>query len=333
MSDKKKTLATSHELPTLSSALERWLEREISTRVDVSGVGDSAAWWSDFDNCGQLEMAARVRRGFRLTQILAASERDFQDGLKQRDINLAGAYQLIDCYKLFVAFPRLEQLDRAAALGFSRIRELKPHLGIDGIRQLVEGKEVDTLGYDQAVGMTKREIITWRKQRDKLALDQAAGPERTREADAAAAAMRHEPRDLTVARSELLANVTRAREELERGRRIAAALLPHENDAWEAERLELAHQTRKMLRAVDEEVAALDTLLGERFGAASVAPMTGEYQTLDPALVRAADDMAASQANASLLERAKHRARVMKWRGAPPKDVDAVITHAQKNDG
>ncbi|HET7300088.1 MAG TPA: hypothetical protein VFJ01_05490 [Oleiagrimonas sp.] len=335
MSDKKTlSVVAPDAAPTMSDALEKWLQdRQMfpqgnsgeSTSYDVGNVDELARI---FDQCDQVEIAAQVMKGYCLANIRAMSPEGLRQILRDRDIALSVGARYIDLFELFSELPRLELLPRAAELGIARIRELKPRLGIEGIRQLVEGKQVDTLGYDQAIGMTKREIIAWRKQRDKLALDQEAGPERTREADAEAAALKNEPLPLGTARDELFGNVVRARMELERARKVTDQLLHHINDDWEQNRLETVHAARKIIAAVAEEAEGLDVLLAQRFGALSSQAMTDKYHTLPHSLLQANAAYTSAECDASLLARAKRRADTYKLRGAPPKNVDAVIAKA-----
>lgn len=316
--------------PSMSHALEKWLEREVSTRVEISFGSQVSDWWKDFESCGSVEMAARVRRGFRLAQIRATSERDFGDGLKQRDITQATAYQLIDCYQLFVAFPRLDLLDKAAALGFARIRELKPHFGIDGLRALIEGKEVDTLTYDAAVGMSKRDIVVWRKSRMLAQLELGVAQSGVEVPEVKHAPVK--PRALEAATDELLGAVSRAWHEIERAKRVVEQLLPPGTDEWQPARTELAHAAHLVIRGIADQTGALDDLLVKRFGVTVTRPREGEYRTLAASLLVAINNATEAQADADTNARAKQRHARLKWRGAPPKTLDAVIANARNGD-
>lgn len=319
------------DAPTLSAALGRWLEKETSARPEISPLGQVADWWADYDQSGQGEMAFRVRRGFRLNQIRAASDRDFVEGLKRRDTSVTVAYELMDTYKLFVAFPSLVLMDRAATLGFARIRELKPHLGIDGIRALIEGKEVDTLTYDAAVAMTKREIVAWRKARFTALLEHEQAQRPVDVPDFSAEKIK--PRALEVATDELLGASHRAQLELDRAKAVVTALLPPGLDSWKPDRVELAHATRLVLHAIIEQAQALDADLHTRFGAASVAPLAGEeYHTLPFSRIVASGKLVEQQAELNTLQRAVGRQKRLKWRGAPPKTLEAVIAQALNAD-
>lgn len=318
------------QTPAMSVALEKWLEREVSTRVDISVGSQVSDWWADFEACGSVEMAARVRRGFRLAQIRATSERDFQEGLKERDIQLSSAYQLIDCYRLFVAFPNLKLLDRAAALGFARIRELKPQLGIEGLRALVEGNEVDTLTYDAAVAMSNREIVAWRKARFQAQLELAVAQTGVEVPDVTRVPVK--PAALETATDELMGAVSRAWHELDRAKRVVRDLLPPGPDEWQNARTELAHAAHLVLRGSVDMANELDDLLVKRFGVTVTRPNEGEYHTLPPSLLAAINNLTEVQAEADTNARAKQRHARLKWRGAPPKTLDAVIANARNRD-
>lgn len=154
--------------PSLSEALQEWIESQnLSTQGGQFSVGRKKVLdlWQLFDYCNQVEMAGRVLQGYYLAQIKSTSDDSFEAGLREREIAHSTAYRLIEHYALFNSLPDLGLLGRAATLGTARLRELKPELGLDGIRALVQGESVRGLIYADACAMTKREIIDWRKRR------------------------------------------------------------------------------------------------------------------------------------------------------------------------
>lgn len=322
--------------PTMSETLKQWLATQgVSTlggsedshqniELDAEEIHDL---WKLCDYFDQVEMAARVAQGYCLARIRASSDRDFTDGLKQRDIQISSAYQLIDTYKLFVTFPNLALMDRAAALGFARIRELKPHFGIDGIRALIEGEKVDTLTYDAAVKMSKRDIVAWRKERFQAQLELSVQQTGVEVPDVEHAPVK--PRELETATDELLGAVSRAWHELERAKRVVRDLLPPGTDEWQHARTELAHAAHLVVRGAVDQAQALDDLLVQRFGVTVTRPQDGEYRTLAPSRLVEINNLTEAQAETDTNARAKQRHARLKWRGAPPKTLDAVIANAR----
>jgi hypothetical protein len=336
-SDDSRTLApVEHATPSMSETLKQWLA---SQGVSTLGGNESSRQniqlnadeihdlWKLCDYFDQVEMAARVAQGYCLARIRASSERDFVEGLKQRDIAISSAYQLIDCYQLFVAFPRLDLLDKAAALGFARIRELKPHFGLDGLRKLIEGEKVDTLTYDAAVKMSKRDIVAWRKARFQAQLELSVQQTGVEVPEVEHAPVK--PRALETATDELLGAVSRAWHELERAKRVVRDLLPPGTDEWQHARTELAHAAHVVIRGAVDQANALDDLLVQRFGVTVTRPHAGEYNTLAPSRLVEINNLAAAQADADTNARAKQRHARLKWRGAPPKTLNAVIANAR----
>lgn len=177
----------------------------------------------------------------------------------------------------------------------------------------------------QLAAMRSPEINEWRRQRrlgDADAEDPAPDIERDRE----------RPRALEVATDELLAGPRRAQIELDRAKQVIQALLPPGHDDWKADRTELAHSVRLVLHAIIEQAQALDADLHTRFGVASVAPLKGDYRTLPFSRIRESGDLAEQQAELNTQQRAISRQKRLKWRGAPPKTLSAVIANARHYD-
>lgn len=202
----------------------------------------------------------------------------------------------------------------------------------EDLRLLVESSEFEVVielpDSDLRKWIKKNVLARFRKKLNAAMTDNGVRQEIL---DEAAARPRPEPRQVTTGRNELLSNVVRARIELERARKIVDKLLPHVNDDWETARLELAHAARKIIAAVSAEAVALDTDLATRFGAATVKPMEGAYKTLGESVLRATETACAAQADGDLAQRATARAHATKWKGTPPRSVNSVIEHANKD--
>lgn len=322
--------------PTLSSALSRWLEQQgFSPRGEsgesvtyvVNKVKDLA---QIFDRANEAELAAQVVKGYCVACIQAIGPDDLKGFVRERDMQLTVAYRYLDLYRLFVELPDLKLIERAAALGISHIRELKPHLGIDGIRALIEGQKVDTLTYDVAVKMTNREIVAWRKARFQAQLELSIAQSGVEVPEVKPAPVK--PRALEAATDELLGAVSRAWHEVNRAKRVVEQLLPPGTDEWQPARTELAHAAHLMIRGIADETGALDDLLVKRFGVTVTRPREGEYRTLAASLLVAINNATETQADADTNARAKQRHARLKWRGAPPKTLDAVIANARNGD-
>lgn len=188
--------------------------------------------------------------------------------------------------------------------------------------------------FDVVIELPDSDLRTWIKEktragvRRKLNAAVAEKGVRQETLDEVAAAITPDPRWLVIARTELLGNVVRARIELERCRQVVDELLQHENDAWEQARADLAHATRKIVAAVSDEATALTDLIATRFGAASAMPMSGTYKTLGDSLLLSTESLCAEQADGDLNQRARLRVAPMKTRGAPPKNLSAVLAQA-----
>lgn len=177
----------------------------------------------------------------------------------------------------------------------------------------------------QLVQMRAPEISEWRRHR-LLEHAGAVGPLPEVED------VRKKPRALEAATDELLGAVSRAWHEVDRAKRVVEQLLPPGTDEWQHARTELAHAAHMVIRGIADQTGALDDLLVKRFGVTVTRPREGEYHTLAPSLLVAINNATEAQADADTNARAKQRHARLKWRGAPPKTLDAVIANARNGD-
>lgn len=328
-----------NSMPSMSLALRKWLEENAvaprgadAKSLTLKGNKDEvvAELAADYDRCEQAGLAFRVRQGFRLLQIQAIDETSFEQVIRDRSVTRAVAQRDMDLVRLFNALPHLPLLRRAEELGVARIRELKPHFGLDGLRQLIEGEKVDTLTYDAAIKMSKRDIVAWRKARFQAQLELGVAQSGVEVPDVEHTPVK--PRALEAATDELLGAVSRAWHEVERAKRVVRDLLPPGTDEWQAARTELAHAAHLVIRGIADQTGALDDLLVKRFGVTVTRPHEGEYHTLAPSRLLEINNLTEEQADADTNARAKQRHARLKWRGAPPKTLDAVIANARNGD-
>jgi hypothetical protein len=311
---------TKSSSPSLSAALQKWLESQnlspLGGQLSVGGKKVSNLWQL-FDYCNQIEMAGRVLQGYYLAQIKSTSEDSFAAGLRKREIAHSIAYRLVENYALFNSLPDLGLLGRAARLGSARLRELKPEMGLDGIRALVQGKRVQGLIYDDACAMTKHEIIDWRKrlavaraQRQMNEL-KAAGKWRALPDPAP-----EEPSAATTVREEGIAIGWRMRAEIGL-LQVAFAKIPsldatHPDEPWFRA---AALMLDAGLRSVLDDAEALQSALIKRFGA---SVMNGDAApTRHDARTASRRKLWVEEVYAAAAERIRERHQRCGWRGRP----------------
>lgn len=139
-----------------------------------------------------------------------------------------------------------------------------------------------------------------------------------------------QPVALSIVTSEALGEATRARVCHERLLKTCDELLLSVDDNFETDRVELIAGMLGVLDAVQEIQAKLRHVLEVRFSASKAFAQPGPAQVRCHALIAQAEKVAQAEADASLQERGRVRARVFKWKGAPPKSLAAVIAQALK---
>ncbi len=247
--------------PTMSEALKQWLQRQgVSTRVDTE---DARKLLDQAETAG---LAAIVVKGHALKCIREGSEEDFQAEIRKRDIAHSTAYLCIQIRDLFDELGDLTLVSRAAALGATRIRELKPLLDYAGVHQLIEQGRCGDLTYEDVLNMSKRQLVDWRKRRAQqmLAAERARGRREIKPPKAPA----QEPPAATIFREEGLATTARMRAETAL-LSAAIAKLPgdtrgHKHESWlRAGAVATASELAELLH----DLEAVRTALIERFGA------------------------------------------------------------------
>lgn len=326
--------------PSMNKALREWIDLRTSIRagkfaeLGVARVSDDEKISELSAEYGRLEQAGiafSVLQGFVLAQAAALGEKPLLRVIQENDVPRAIAYRNREMYELFNELGDLKLVAKAEALGVARIRELKPYFGIEGIRQLIEGKALDGMQYTLAVKLPSREITLWVRQRKteraRQSLDDAAAngetvPDYTPTPD--------DPHWLRLVREQSVTLAWRIRAEVAVLAKLCDHLATLKPQAQQRlPRAETAQVVDRELREIGGDLAALHDALGVAFGVALDTPRADSraiaaLKTAREKLNTAVADETGRRAGESL--------RRSGMRGRPPASLDAAIESALKAD-
>lgn len=327
-------------MPSMNEALRGWIEDRVRSRAgtvlsqDLTRLSDPEKvdrLSKEYAYLEQAGTAFNVLQGFVLAQAAAYGETSLRKVVEDNDVSLASASRNRDMYELFNQLGDLKLVSKAEALGPARIRELKPYFGIEGIRQLIEGKALDGMQYTLAVKLPSREITLWVRQRKteraRQSLDDAAAngetvPDYTPTPD--------DPHWLRLVREQSVTLAWRIRAEVAVLSQLCDHLATLKPQAQQrAQRAETAQVLGRELREIDGDVCALHDALKMAFGAALDTPRAESraivaLKTTREKLTAAIADETGRRAGGSL--------RRSGMRGRPPASLDAAIESALKAD-
>lgn len=324
-------------LPSMSETLRKWIEERVSFPAGTlrrpqsdavsteKQITELSAEYARYEQAG---IAFNVLQGFVLAQAAAMGEGSLRRVVEDNDISLASASRNRDLYDLFDQLGDLKLVVKAEALGLARIRELKPYFGIDGIRQLIEGRALDGMQYALAQKLTSREITLWVRERKAEALAKRIAQD-SRDKPLPESATGVEPRALIVARDDLIGNLLRARAEIELAMQELELL---SGDLPEPARSDLLHFVATECKAVGGLTLHLHTACVRATDRNVNAPL-GELESLSGKLLDERSTFAAHAAAFELAQRASARQQRFGWKGRPPASLESVMTHARKADG
>lgn len=338
--DSRALTSVENTAPNMSETLKQWIAERVSFPAGTvhkphsDAVSDDeklsrlSAEYARYEQAG---IAFSVLQGFVLAQASAMGERSLRRIVEENDVSLASASRNRDLYELFNELGDLKLVAKAEALGPARIRELKPYFGIEGIRQLIEGKALDGMQYTLAVKLPSREITLWVRQRKteraRQSLDDAAAngetvPDYTPTPD--------DPHWLRLVREQSVTLAWRIRAEVA----VLSQLCDHlatvkPQTQQRAQRAETAQVLGRELREIDGDVCALHDALKMAFGVALDTPRAESRAIV--ALKATREKLTAAIADETG-RRAGESLRRSGMRGRPPASLDAAIESALKAD-
>lgn len=270
-----------------------------------------------------------VAAGMALLRYKAESEHgDFLPFLAERGISSQRASEMM---RLGTRLLELPPSKRAPIIALSKSRQV----AVARFSSAEISYAIDRGELEQLATMSHTEAHAWRKVNfaRQLSKDTSSEDDAALERERAAMLALRKPLVLEVATDELIGAVVRAQLELDRALKTAARLLPAETDEWRAARVELAHAARIILRAAQEEAEALDDMLQDHFGAASLKPLEGEYRTLGRSQLQALGAKALEGAERDTHARtvARNERLPEKPKGAPPKTLESLLAKFGEN--
>lgn len=331
----------SDAMPSMNQALREWIEDRVRSRAgtvlsqDLTRLSDPEKvdrLSKEYAYLEQAGTAFNVLQGFVLARASAYGEASLRKVVEDNDVSLASASRNRDMYELFNQLGDLKLVAKAEALGPARIRELKPYFGIDGIRQLIEGKALDGMQYTTAVKLPSREITLWVRQRKTERARQSI--EESEANGETISYVAHEPDDphwLRLVREQSVLLAWRIRAEVATLQTLCdhlATLRPQSEQR--VQRAETASVVVHEVNEIGADLRALHDALRVAFAATldiardDSRPMVALKAMREKLNARVADETG---------RRAGESLRRGGMRGRPPASLDAAITSALKADG
>ncbi|MGQ0622753.1 MAG: hypothetical protein ACT4QA_23090 [Panacagrimonas sp.] len=142
--------------PGISDALRGYLERMQPTAL-LTPANEAEAWDMAV-RALQISTAGAITAGYQFKRLRAQLPAGgFSAGLAERQIPRRTAYDAIEAFDLFSAFPEIELCELFAQLGLSRVRCLSA-LSLDEFLALAAGQEVRGITYEQAADISVRDL-------------------------------------------------------------------------------------------------------------------------------------------------------------------------------
>lgn len=153
----------------MPKALQGYLERMQPAALLTPATEAEA--WDMAARALHISAAGAIAAGFQFKRLRAQLPAGgFSAGLAERQIPRSTAYDAIEAFDLFSSFPEIELSERFGQLGLSRVRCLG-ELSLEEFSALAAGQEVRGITYDQAAGMSVRDLdahlCEWKREHDE----------------------------------------------------------------------------------------------------------------------------------------------------------------------
>lgn len=326
--------------PSMNETLRQWLDERAVFHVETALKASPAAGSDDSEITALADLYARMQnvgiaadimQGYVLERARSIGDKTLRGLVARCDISAATAMRKLNVYHLFNKLGDMKLADKAADLGAARIRELMPYFGIDGIRQLIEGKALDGMQYTLAAKLPSREIMLWVRQRKT---DKAR--QNTEEDDAngeGAPAYTPTPDDphwLRLVRDQSVRLAWRIRAEVAVLSKLCEHLTSLKPQAQQRlQRAETAQLVDRELREIGGDLGSLHDALGIAFGAALDA---AHAESRAVVALKASREKLNAAVAAETGRRAGESLRRNGMRGRPPASLEAAIESALKAD-
>lgn len=159
------------KIPALSGTLSAWLREGLAGLSSAGSLQDIDLTTENIPEIGaaflraaEFETAGRVAQGYYLARMVAISETSTRAFLAEHGISWGTGHRLITDFGLFNASLTLDQIRRLSEIDFTKRAFVAEIAGEDGLPQLLDGRSVNGLTFEQAKVRGLRELDQMRKQ-------------------------------------------------------------------------------------------------------------------------------------------------------------------------